>query len=372
MAGIPEKGIINTKQIHWMLFIVITSFTTLHVPGLLVFQSGRDAWLSILAVLLLDSLLPVVYVYLAIRFPGENPVQYSISILGKIWGRIFGLFFIIFFLIVSVVLMRGLGLYIGDVFLPMTPPEIVLLSAYLTIAYIVRKGIEVIARICEVLGPIYLLGFIGLFLLVLPFVHIERLMPQFDQGVYPFLSGIPLIMSYIAICMALGWYIAVCNRPENGYLAKITSLSLGTLMVCLVIVFSIGSFGIEQAGNFINPGLQLARLIHVSDYLERMETVWMLIVIGAGIMTAVSSIWIFSLSLAQLTGLDSYKKLVYPAAFLSLVLALTSFPNNTSYLNFAFYIFPVIGPFIQAGLVLFLFAAALVLGKKGRAAPELK
>jgi hypothetical protein len=69
---------------------------------------------------------------------------------------------------------------------------------------------------CEVLGPLYLLSFIILFLLVLPFFHLDRLKPQLDQGIYPFLSGTPLILSFIGICIAMGWYSAICNRPENG------------------------------------------------------------------------------------------------------------------------------------------------------------
>lgn len=362
-----EQGIINSKQFTWMLFIIITSFTVLQVPGLLIYQSGRDAWLSVVSAWFLDTLMALATAYMGIRFPGQNYVQYSTVILGKILGRVFGLLFICFFLIVSISVMRGLGMYIGDVFLPRTPLPVILFGAYLIIAYFVQKGIEVIARICEVLGPVFLLSLVGLFLLALPFTHFERLKPQFDLGVYPFLSGIPMILSYVGICIAMSWYIPVCNRPENGFLCKFTALSLGSLMVGLIIIFSIGILGVEQAGNTTNSGLQLARIIHVGEYFERVEVIWMVIAIGAGIMMATSAIWIFSLSVAQITGLGTYKPLVYPAALLSFILCLTSFPHNIDYLNFTFYSFPVFGLFVET-LPLWLFLAALITGKKGKAA----
>jgi spore germination protein (amino acid permease) len=364
MAKNLEQGIINSKQFTWLLFIIITSFTVLQVPGLLIHHAGRDAWLSVVFAWLFDSLYAVVLAYMGIRFPGENYIQCSTTILGKILGKIFGVLFICFFLIVSVIVMRGLSMYIGDVFLPRTPLPVVLLGAYLTIAYIVRKGIEVIARICEILGPVFLLSFVGLFLLALPFIHFERLKPQFDLGVSPFLSGMPMILSYMGICIAMNWYTPICNRPENGFIAKVTALSLGSLLVGLIIIFSISILGVEQAGNITNLGLQLARIIHVGEYFERVEMIWMVIAIGAGIMMAISAVWIFSLSVAQITGLDSYKSLVYPSALLSFFLCLTSFPNNITYLNFTYYIFPVFGLFVET-LPLWLFFAALITGKKG-------
>ncbi|HEX3048858.1 MAG TPA: GerAB/ArcD/ProY family transporter [Bacillota bacterium] len=365
MARIPESGIINTKQNTWLLFIIITSFTALQVPGLLIFQAGRDAWLSVFFAWFFDVLLAVVYAYMGIRFPGENPVQYSTTILGKFLGKLAGLAFILFYLIVSVDLMRGLGMYIGSVFLPKTPIEIILVGAFLVIAYIVHKGIEVIGRICEILGPLYLASFIVLFLLALPSAHFRLLKPQFDQGIYPFLSGIPLILSYIGICISMGWYSAISDRPENGFLAKFSAVSLGTLVINMVIVNGISCFGASDAGNMVNPGLQLVRLIRVGDYFERMEVLWMVIAIGAGIMVAVNSLWIVSLGIAQITGLSGYKKLINPIALLAFFLTVSSFPNNTVFLNFTFYIFPIVGILVETGLEMFLFCAALISGKKG-------
>lgn len=370
MPHIAEEGIINTKQFIWLLFIIITSFTALQVPGLVAFQAGRDAWLAVILAWLLDVLLALVYAYMGVRFPGENCVQYSMTIFGKRWGKLIGLGFILFFLIVSAYLMRGLTMYIRNVFLPNTPMEITLLCAYLTIAYIVRKGIEVIARMCEILGPVYLISFIVLFLLSIPSVQWIRLKPLLDQGVAPFISTTPLILTHFGICIAMGWYIALCNHPENGFLAKFSAVSMGALSVGFLMVLSIGCFGVEQVRNMVNPGLELTRLIHISDYFERMEIIWMAIAIGAGILTAINALWIFCLGIAQISGFTTYKQLVYPAALLSFVLSVTSFTNNSLFLNFTFYVFPIIGFLVETGLELLLFGAALLTGKKG--SPNLK
>lgn len=58
-----EKGIISTNQCIWLLFCLITSFTTIHIPRLIILQAGRDAWLSVILAWFLDVLLAMVYAY---------------------------------------------------------------------------------------------------------------------------------------------------------------------------------------------------------------------------------------------------------------------------------------------------------------------
>ncbi len=363
----PEKGIINTKQFIWLLFIIITTFASMQIPGMMIMQSGRDVWLSILGAWFLDVMLALVYAYMGIRFPGENFVQYSITILGKYLGRIVGILFPLFFLLVCTIVLRGLSLIVSTIFLPTTPLDVILVSSYLVSALIGRKGIEVIARMTEVLGPLFLISIFTLCFLVLPSFHIARLKPQFDEGVAPFLVGAPLLLTSFGVCIIMAMYIPLCNRPENGFLAKFSSISLGALVVGLITALSVGIFGIEDAQYMYSPGLQLAKMINFSNYLERVEMVWLLILVGSTIVASSSLLWAFGEGLAQIAGLKTYQPLIYPGALLSLVLCIVSFPSCLQQTQFYHYTFPIVAVFVETGLELFLFAAAMILGKRGTA-----
>jgi len=50
---------------------------------LIYLKSYLNAMVSLLLAWFLDVLLAIVYAYMGIRFPGQNMVQYSITILGK-------------------------------------------------------------------------------------------------------------------------------------------------------------------------------------------------------------------------------------------------------------------------------------------------
>jgi spore germination protein (amino acid permease) len=363
----PEKGIINTKQFVWLLFIMISAFAAMQLPGMLIMQAGRDAWLSILGAWLLDVMLALVYAYMGIRFPGENLVQYSITILGKYLGRLVGILFPLFFLLVCTIVLRGSAQLVNIVFLPRTPLNVILVTSYLVSALIARKGLEAIARMTELLGPLYLLSIITLSFLVLPAFHMSRLLPQFDNGVTPFLTGAPLILTNFGVCIIMAMYIPLCNRPENGFLAKFSAVSMGALVVCLVTALSVGIFGIEDAQYMSSPGIQLAKMINFSNYIERVEMIWLLFLVGSTIVASSSLIWAFGQGIAQITGLKTYKPLIYPGALISLALGILSFPSSLQHTNFYHYTFPIVAAFVEVGLELLLFAVALILHKRGTA-----
>lgn len=360
-----KKEIISTNQFVWMLFSVITSFTVLQIPALLIFHAGRDAWLSVVLAWFFDVLLAIVYAYMGMRFPGQNFVQYSITILGKYFGRVVGIMFPLFFLMVASILMRGISMLINNKILPQTPMLVVLCFGYIVIAYAVKKGIEVIARACEILGPIYLISLVLIFISVIPLVKLNRIKPQLMEGFYPVFSGSIFILTFIGICIMMSMYIPICNRPQNGFLAKFIAVSLGAAMVSILALFSVGIFGAEQAGNMINPGLEITRMISIGNSIEHFEVVWLIIAIGAGIMTVSSLIWAFSLGISQIIGLRTYKPVVYPATLLALVLSTISFDGGVELINFSFYAFPLIAIFVETGLEMFLFIMALVLKKRG-------
>ncbi|OAA92701.1 GerAB/ArcD/ProY family transporter [Clostridium coskatii] len=360
-----EKEIITTNQFIWMLFCIVTSFSGLQVIRLLIFQARRNAWLSVILAWILDVLLAVVYAYMGIRFPGQNMVQYSITILGKKLGKIIGILFPIFFLLVSAVLQRSLSIILNMVFFPKTPVELLLISSYLVIAYAVFKGIEVIGRVSEILGPFFLFSLILFFSFAIPDIKLDRLKPQLEAGLYPALTGTPLILSFIGICIIMGMYIPICNHPENGFIAKFTAVSLGILIILMLVISTIGIFSYPQAKNMINISLELTRFVHLGQFFERVEAIWLMIVIGAAITASGSMIWAFSVGISQVAGLSTYKPLVFPAALLSFVIGITSFNNSLELVDFSFYSYPFLSIFVGTGLEIFLFFAALILKKKG-------
>lgn len=360
-----EKEVISTNQFIWLLFCIITSISTLHAPRLLIYQAGRDAWLSLLIAWILDVLLAVVYAYMGVRFPGQSTVQYSITILGKAAGTIVGFLFTFFYLFTSGILQRGLSIILSKAFFPNIPVEVIIFSAYIVIGFGALKGIEVIGRVSEILGPIYLISSIGLFIFLIPEIKIDWLKPQLESGFYPGISGAFFILPYIGICIMMGMFQPICNKIENAFISKFTAVTLGITVILLIVIGSIGTFGFTQSQNMITTSLELARHIHIGSFFQRVEAVEMMISVGASIVNSAILIWAFSFGLSQILNLKAYKPFVIPSAIISYAIAVTFPYNSVEFTHFLFYSFPVMGLFIGTGLEVFLFLTALITKKRG-------
>lgn len=355
-----ERGIISTNQFIWMLFIIITTVAATQAPQMLIAHAGRDVWLSVIGGWFLDVLLALVYAYMGIRFPGQNFVQYSMSILGKYAGRLVGIAFPLFFLLACILLQSAIAHIINSVLLIRTPFELILALSFILSAYAARKGIEIIARVSQIFGPIYILGIVLIGLMSFATAEIDRLKPQLEQGVYHFLTGSPFMLTFFGICIMMAMFIPLCNRPENGFLAKFTAVSMGAFFVGTVVVVAIAVFGLEHAQRINAPFFIITKTTNL-----RVEAVWLLITVSAVIMASAMMIWAFSLGLSQIAGLSAYKPLVFPAALLAFIISITSFNKVAVLMHYINFTYTVIAVFVEAGLEILLFILALFLKKRG-------
>lgn len=362
-----DQDQISTNQFVWLLFLIITSVTVLQAPGILMQTGSRDAWMSVVGGIILDVLLAIAYAYMGLRFPKENFVQYSRTILGRWIGTVVGLMFPFLFLLTSVLVMRSFSMIIHTAFLPKTPLPVISISGYAVIAYGARKGIEVIARVSEILGPIYFISVIIISLILLPSADIQRIKPILENGFLPVIKGSFYIVTNYGICIMMAMFIPICNQPKNGFFAKFTAVNLGGFLVGIVVIFSIMVFGFQQGVNKIAPSLSLLRVASLGTFFERFEIMWMLIAVGAAIIASAQLIWAVSVGISQTFGMNQYKPVVLSVCLFSVVLGETSFHNQGLHSEFLQFTAPIIAFFIETILEIFLLIMALILkkGEKG-------
>ncbi|ACV63490.1 spore germination protein [Desulfofarcimen acetoxidans DSM 771] len=354
-----EKGIISTNQFIWMLFIIITSVAFLQAPTLVVTYTERDAWLSVTGGWLLDVFLATVYAYMGIRFAGQNLVQYSITILGKYMGRLVGSIFVLFFLMVGILLQSAMTQVIISILLPRSPFVFIMTIMFIISSYAARNGIEIIARVSELLGPFYIFSIVLIGLIAIPNINIERLKPQLEHGLQPIMSGSLFMLCFYGICIIMTMFIPLCNKPENGFIAKVQAISLGAIFVGIVVIVSIGAFGLDFAQRAYAPIYQITRMLNI-----RIEIIFLLIAIGSGIIASAMMIWSFSLGISNIMGLSTYKPLIYPASIISLGLGL-NFQNNVELLHYIQNTFPSVAIIVELVLVPILLIVAIALKKHG-------
>lgn len=64
--------------------------------------------------------------------------------------------------------MKSISMLLSNLILPNTPMIVIMITGYIIAVYALEKGVEVIARVCEILGPVYLISLILLLAAVWP------------------------------------------------------------------------------------------------------------------------------------------------------------------------------------------------------------
>lgn len=155
--GRSMKSNITNRQMFFLLFMVITTSTTIDLPKVAAQSSGRSAWIPVLATSLFYGLGIILITKLNNRFRGKVVFEYSKELGGSIFGYIIAIYFVVYFLIIGTYLKLKLAGILQSNFLPKTPPVIFVAMSILLSCYVAYKGITNVARLTELYGILFLI-----------------------------------------------------------------------------------------------------------------------------------------------------------------------------------------------------------------------
>lgn len=361
-----ERGQISTKQFIWLLITIITSFSGAFVPSQLIQIAGSDAWITMLVACAADIALAGVYSYMGLRFPGESFTAIAESSLGPWLGKPVGLMFPLFFFFVDAMLLRTTSDMISTLFLPDTPTLVIAGAILFVAVYGARAGLETVARAAEVMAPFFVTAItVGVFL-VSPHLRMEFVAPPLADGIMRPLSGVPMALSFLAICIIMGTFQAFHNEPHRAWFSKTVAVTTGAAMITVLSMAAIAIMGPGAAGSANYPDLVVARVISVGEFVERVELVWVVITVGAAVVSLTILLWNAASGIAGVFGAKEYRSLILPLAGLMLPLSLGMFSNQVEELTFIRRAFPLYALTVEAGLEILVWLVALARGKRGK------
>lgn len=354
-----ENGRISGRQFTALIFLIMISVTVLEIPPLVIGLAGQDSWLSVVIAVVIDGIVAAVLYFLGLKYPGKTFIQYSEDILGRIPGKVVALLFIQFFLFVASFSLRAIGDFLTTI-MPETPLVAFIIAEALLSAYVAGSGLEVLARMSEIIAPIYIVAFLTVIALLTPEMDLSELLPLFQHGAGPIIMGSLLPASWFGVCIIMAMFMAYHDRPERTFVVKMTGVVMGATVLLLLLTANMAVFGAEYGPMFTYPVLVLARQISLADILERVEIISVAIWLLAGFMTISSLHYVAALGTAQLLGLRDYRPLVFPLGMVLASFSQIIIPSMMIGLLFTLRTFPLYALSIEGGLTTLLFVVALV------------
>jgi spore germination protein KB len=337
-------------------------------------QAGSDAWISVLIGMLCGMLL-LLAVTLPIhrRLPDKDLVGILHYAFGKWMGSVFGMAYFLYFCYQAIRNVREFGDLVIMYLLPQTP-LMVIMFVFLTVAgYAVFKGIEIFARVTEILLPIMIVIYVTMFIFICfsGFFDLERLQPVFNNGFKKIAStAVPGLISFPfgeMVLFLMFWKYA--GPSSNTTKVTLISFLFTGLFISLTDIMIFASLG-TLSEFCIVPLLQVLNLLSISDFIERMDPIVALLLFGGVFIKMTAYFFGATLLFSQLFKLNRPVAMVPVGAVLfSGSMAFRSYMQHI-WVGFELnvkYHFPIFQIYFPMFLLLVMMVRSLIQGKKSAA-----
>ena len=353
----PKKIQISVKQYMMLIITYVISTADVFLPSFVAQEAKEDSWISVIFGTIVGLLVVNILVSLALKYPLKTIAEYACDIVGKPIGKIIGFLYAWCFFIITWTVIRELEEIFGAAFNSEAPIMVYGIVTIIVAAFAVFKGLEVIARINEILLPIALIILVLISAVNIPNINLNYLLPVLYNGIVPSLKGGLLIQTWLIetfILLQLTPYV-----KEKEKLRKYSNISVVTLGFSLMIgILTITIFGAELTGKLLFAALEFVRISSFGQYFQNLDIAIMVVWIS-GIFVKISLAYYLSVqTFSQVINSKSQRSLIMPIGLLIIVCSAASANTLTDLTYFLKYILPfyfIVMALLIPGLLLIIF-----------------
>ena len=313
---------ITSLQMFILIVSTINAIELLILPRALVSSVGQDGWVVLIGGHLLSAIAVFFIVKLGLLFPHETLAEYAPRILGKYIGIPLVLIAAMSWALLTARIVRQFADFI-QLILPQTPIETIIVTTLMVAAYIARNGIEPIARVLEIVFPIFI-GILGFLTIVAMFeIDFTNLLPIFQSS--PKKLALESLMTSFGqegqeVMLMLLPFMAI---PEKAYKAVYGALACNLVLRLGLFVISIGFFGVELVKVLVWPVEELSRSLNISGtVIGRLDSIFTALWVTVAFTSILVYFYLASLALSRVMKFRESSMMVLPLLPIIFIIAL--------------------------------------------------
>jgi len=359
-----EGGKISGRQAVFLLITTIVPTSILFLPHLVYKTAKQDSWLSIIFMTIFGLAGGNIIGRLGERFPRQTIVEYSRELVGPFLGKVIGLLYAGTFVYFNAFILREFSELLTTNFFAETPQVVFIISTVFLTVYMVRHGLEVLARVNDMVIPLvlFMIGLIAIFA-----VHMarpENLFPVLENGMLPVLKGaVPGIAPFFLetfIMLVLASFLVQPFEARSVITKAVLSIGALQLLIILAIIAVLGTL----TANMLFPTLNLVRHVRLAPFLLNIDPIILLLWVTGGVVKVAIFHYCATIATAQLLQLNNRGPVSIAIGAIMFILSNILWEDSV---ELAHQIANVVQPFfflIQFGIPLLLLITA-VIRKKG-------
>jgi spore germination protein len=314
---------ISPYQLSMIIIMTVIGVGVFNLVHTVAKYGGNDGWIIMAALGLVHIILAFLLIKLSCRFPGQTFPEYIQKIIGVIPGKI-----LVF--IISSYIMLNLAYEVREFtevakmfLLPRTPTEIIIFALVLVCVYVVRGGVESVARLVEITFPILFIPFFLVLIPGLPNLDLTNLLPVGSDMGIKFQRMIPHAPHAFRGIEYILFYIGFMEKPQRAYKPVAWGLVFVTVFYTLVSIIGLSAFGAKSATKAIWPLLIYIRNINIPGlFIERLDGVILSLWVITVFTTIITGFFIVTFSLSKIFNTEEQKQFALPLMIVIYYLAL--------------------------------------------------
>ncbi|GAB1802718.1 spore germination protein [Priestia megaterium] len=354
MVMINSNDRITTPQTAIIVINFILGTGILTLPRTAAEQvKTPDVWLTVILGGIVTMIAGIIMVKLSRKFPGKTFYQYSKEITGKWLSKLISLLMIGYFLLLGGFHARSLAEVTGYLLLEGTPTWAIIMPFMWISLYLIRGGINSIARLFEIIFPITVILFLLVAFMSMKIFEIDNLRPVLGSGVLPVLKGVKTTALAFTGPEIMLIILAFMKEPHKAGKAVLVGITIPIFIYVITVVMVIGALSIDGVVIRTWPTLDLIRSFELTGLIfERFDSLLLVVWIMQMFASFTINHYAASLGLSQL-----FQKNIHPFMYglLPVIYLISMIPKN---INDVFKLGDVIG---NIALVLFGFLPLLLL-----------
>ncbi len=337
-----EREIVSDKQGITLVVLFIIGSSSIQVSGL---KAEKDFWLAIILAILMSLPLALIFARILSIFPGNNLFDVIEICFGKFIGKGLVIVFTLFIFEEGAELLTNVGQFIIISSLTETSLALVMLFVVILAIWVIKLGIEVLARWSE-LFVIVLSAFVIISVsLLTPDMDINNVLPVLDKGIKPVLFGAFEVLIFpLAQTFTFTMLFSNFQKKSSPYRIYIMGCLIGGIILFIISVNGLLVLGADEASNVYYPSYEAIKRMNIGGFIQRVEIIIAIIFILGGFVKASIYLIATSIGVTKIFNFKDYRFIVVPVAALMLNVAYFEFENIIHFFRFSevwyFYVFP--------------------------------
>ncbi|OCT11567.1 hypothetical protein A8709_05610 [Paenibacillus pectinilyticus] len=337
-----KNQIINQRQLSWLASSIVTSGGILTLQNVLIRVNQMDAWFSYIFAILYVFLIASFFGYMAKLYPNKNIFEISKEVLGQWGGTCVNLLILFHFWQIVVRDVSSLSRYSTTLLLHATPLEILILLNFLLLMYFGKTSVEVIARVNDLFYPLFVITIMIMPLLLSNEFYLRLTTPVLTMPLQHWASTSILTLGSAGDIFILGAFLHMLYNSNHVKSAIRHGSLLGFFLLTLILFSIIAVLGPKMPANFTYPSYNLVQMIHVTDFLDRLDLIVMMIWFPTVTCKVIAIYLALLIGISSLFRERNYPLINKPIALLLTLSACLSFKSTTELLAFSNFSSPVI------------------------------